>query len=493
MAQKAANETKTTTEFLIPCKLVLETQPSGANETVPFASQPKLKIVDCFGRLVTKLGLGSNWTSTVRVRPGTGDPNAAINGTTSVDFVDGWANFTDLSITHSGVGYVLEFNISKPTTAKFNASSSSFEVKERDLYFVVTKQPSDANETTPFGSQPAIEVRDRADGQIVTNTGWKGRQWLFTAALVGSQGKLNGTLTVEFSNGVATFTNLSIDFSGTGYKLNLTAMTSPESKYKYFVQSDSFDVKERAIHVVLAQQPGNCNDTVVCGSQPVIEIRSLYPDAVINNLGWKNRKWFVVVTHTQGTAGSAMNATSRLQIPTSGQVEMKDLFFYDVSSGHQLTFRVETEPASSYTNMTVTSASFNVLSRQFYLQVTTEPKDCNQSIVCGVQPVVEVYDVGTGKLGLPLRKEWHISVSLKASALNGTLNATTYNVTVINGRAQFNSLMVSVFGEGYIMQFQSNYGHMVSTYSSYNMDACMSTYALFQYVLESANQCGIST
>lgn len=464
MAQQTANKTKTPTEFLIPCKLMFETHPSGANETVPFVSQPKLKIVDCFGRLVTNLGLSSssNWTVAARIKKGTGDVNATVNGTTTVDFVNGWANFTDLSITHSGAGYVMEFLITKPTTAKFNASSNAFEVKERDLYFVITKQPSDANETTPFGSQPAIEVRDRANGQIVTNTGWKGRKWLFTAALAGSQGTLNGTLSVEFSAGIATFTDLSIDFSGTGYKLNLTAKTSPESNYKYSIQSDAFDVKERALEVVLAQQPGNCNDTVICGSQPIVEIRSLYPSAVVNNLGWKGRKWFVVVTQTKGSAISTMNATTRLAFPASGRVEMTDLHFDDVSSGHELTFRVETEPASSYTNMTVKSATFNVLPRQFYLQVTTQPKDCNQSVVCGIQPVVEVYDLGTGKLGLPLKKQWYISVSLKPSALQGSLNGTTFNVSVVNGRAEFSNLSVSVFGEGYILQFQSNYGHMVS-------------------------------
>lgn len=463
MAQAAANNTQPVV-FLIPCKLVLVQQPYGANETVPFESQPKLKIVDCFDRLVTGLGHGdlANWTVTATIRPGTGDTNAWINGTSTIEIVDGWANFTDISISHNGSDYMLEFNISKPQTAKFNTSSNSFEVKERQLYFTLTHQPADANETVPFGQQPGIEVRDAANGQIVSNTGWKGRQWHFTAVKAKNnlQANLNGTTTVEFVDGMARFKNLSIDTSGTGYKLNLTVKTIPESKYSYVIQSDAFDVKERSMHLVLTQQPGNCNDTVICGSQPVIEIRSLYPDTLVQNIGWKNRQWFIDVTHIQGVAGSAMNATAQLQVATVGRVEMNDLWFYEVSSNHKLKFTVRTEPESSYTNMTVSSDVFNVESRQFYLHITTQPNDCNQTVPCGVQPVVEVFDAGTKKLGIPLKGSWYIAVSLKSSHRNGSLGGML-NVTVDNGKATFSDLSVSLFGAGYVLDFQSNYGHEV--------------------------------
>lgn len=62
--------------------------------------------------------------------------------------------------------------------------SKPFEVKERILYFTLVNHPYDANETVPFGQQPLVEVRDAANGELVTNTGWKGRKWVCEVSLV---------------------------------------------------------------------------------------------------------------------------------------------------------------------------------------------------------------------------------------------------------------------------------------------------------------------
>ena len=193
--------------FLIPNTLELVTEPNGGNETVVFTVQPRLKLVDIDGKLVTNLGHGSlsNWTVTASILVGTGDPMAVLEGNVSVTIVEGWANFTDLSITHNGSDYKLVFNVSKPAASHFNATSQSFEVKERILYYTITVQPSDANETVSFGQQPRIEVRDAANGEIVDNTGWKGRRWLFRASLANpnaNDGHLNGTTEVEFIQGL---------------------------------------------------------------------------------------------------------------------------------------------------------------------------------------------------------------------------------------------------------------------------------------------------
>lgn len=187
-------------------------EPDGANETVLFTSQPKLKLVDIDGTLVTTLGHGSlsNWTVTASIMNGTGDPLGLLEGNVSVTIEQGWANFTDLSITHNASDYKLLFYVSKPEASHFNATSQSFEVKERILYFTVTMQPDDANETVSFGQQPRIEVRDAANGEIVDNTGWKGRRWLFKASIANPEdndGHLNGTTEVEFIEGIFLFQN----------------------------------------------------------------------------------------------------------------------------------------------------------------------------------------------------------------------------------------------------------------------------------------------
>lgn len=124
---------------------------------------------------------------TASIKNGTGDPGALLGGNTTVSFYDGWANFTNLDISHNGTDYVLEFRITFPFEANFTSLSVPFKVKERVLYFTLVRHPSDANETVPFGQQPLLEVRDAANGELVTNTGWKGRKWICNASIMNPQ------------------------------------------------------------------------------------------------------------------------------------------------------------------------------------------------------------------------------------------------------------------------------------------------------------------
>lgn len=338
MAQEAEAKKSTSSgvTYLIPNKLKLVQQPFGANETIPFTIQPKLIMLDAFDRLVTNLGhASSSWCVTAYIRGGTGDEGAVLEGNVTIAFVDGWANFTDLSITHNASDYILDFNITKPNSTRFNTSSQPFEVKERVLYCSLDMQPLDANETVPFTHQPIVVFRDAATGDIVQNTGWKGRQWLVTASISNPEsnsGHLNGTTAVEFVEGTSTFKNLSISHAGTGYILKLQAKTLPSSSYSCLLQTSSFNVSERVLYLTLAQQPGNCNDTVVCGSQPIVEIRNSYPDELTGNIGWRGRSWNITASMVGGD-NSVLNGSSQLSVPESGRVEFTDIRFFDVATG----------------------------------------------------------------------------------------------------------------------------------------------------------------
>ena len=69
-------------------------------------------------------------------------------------------------------------------------------------------------------------------------------------------GKLNGSTSVEFTAGVASFTDLSIDHEDKNYVLNIEAFTIPPSRYQYSQNTDPFDVKERVLALLITQQPG---------------------------------------------------------------------------------------------------------------------------------------------------------------------------------------------------------------------------------------------
>ena len=250
-------------------------------------------MLDSQGEQVNSVGFGEigAWVVTATIRPGTGDPMASIIGNNTVKFKQGWANFTSLAISHNGT-YILDFHISKPDTANFQTSSQLFMVKERDLYFTFKVQPSNGTEMAPLPVQPTVEVRDAANGMVVNNTGWKNRTWYATASLLGGSGaQLLGTEMVEFVEGVASFTDLSVDIAGQDYQIAVETRTEPLSRYQESLTSEVFSVADRMLYLAVVRQPADCNDTVACGVQPIVEVRDSHTSAAAGNLGWRGRTW----------------------------------------------------------------------------------------------------------------------------------------------------------------------------------------------------------
>lgn len=250
-------------------------------------------MLDSVGEKVNSVGYGEigAWVVTAVIRSGTGDPRAIMTGNNTVKFKQGWANFTSLSISHNGT-YVLDFYISKPHGANFRTSSRLFTVKERDLYFAFKTQPENGTEMVPLPAQPTVEVRDAANEMVVDNTGWKNRTWYATASLLsGSGARLLGTQMIQFDNGVASFTDLGIDLAQQGYRIAVHTKTQPWSRYQGSITSEAFTVSDRVLYLALIRQPGNCNDTVACGVQPIVDVRDSHTDMAVGNLGWRGRTW----------------------------------------------------------------------------------------------------------------------------------------------------------------------------------------------------------
>ena len=414
---------------------------------------------DTQGAMVNNVGFGEigAWVVTATIRSGTGDPNATIIGNNTAKFSKGWANFTALSISHNGTGYILDFHISKPDTANFQTSSQPFDVKERVLYFSVSQQPSNGNETAPLSRQPQVDVRDVANGEIVNNTGWKGRKWYATASLIdpnNNGAQLNGTKTIEFMQGMASFTDLSIDVTGQNYRLTIDTKTEPTSRYSSSVNTASFDVEDRVLHLVVVRQPGDCNDTVVCGVQPIIEVRDSYKNIVAGNLGWRGRKWYASVTTTNG---NTLVGQTRMEIPPSGQLTFTDIGLNDVGSGIILQFNLETDPASSYDSLTAKSGEVEVKEREFYLAIAEE---IGPELALPFSMVVEVRDVGTGMKGIPLKTSLSLTVTLVTNPTAANFTGT-HTVTVTDAVGNFTDLMIDKLGTGFEVEITSTKGHKV--------------------------------
>ena len=68
--------------------------------------------------MIDQLGTIENpWQMTATLRSGTGHASAILGVTTTVTSANGWFNFTDLTLSHAGLGYIIDFDITMPSTA----------------------------------------------------------------------------------------------------------------------------------------------------------------------------------------------------------------------------------------------------------------------------------------------------------------------------------------------------------------------------------------
>jgi hypothetical protein len=128
------------------------------------------------------------------------------------------AIFTGLSIDRAGTGYTLRgtaTGLTLATSAPFDVTAGSAD------YLEITVQPG----TTTAGAAitPTLQVTAR-DAQGNTVTGFTGFVSVAITSGTGTAGAaLSGTTTVAAASGVASFPGLSIDKSGTGYRLRVTS------------------------------------------------------------------------------------------------------------------------------------------------------------------------------------------------------------------------------------------------------------------------------
>lgn len=157
-----------------------------------------------------------NVTITIQNNPGGG----ALTGTLTVPAVSGVAEFTDLSIDKPGEGYTLRASAAGTNLA---VTSSSFTIAPNAIQF--TQQPTSAIYPATLGT---VEVTLFVDsGASIVDTDFNGPVaislvsplFTFTGSPI-----LTGTTTVSAINGVATFSNLSLDtVVGTGFTLTANA------------------------------------------------------------------------------------------------------------------------------------------------------------------------------------------------------------------------------------------------------------------------------
>jgi hypothetical protein len=159
--------------------------------------------------------LDSSFNGTVTVALGSNPGGTTLGGTLSVTASGGVAMFSGLSLTRAAFGYTLQVSAVGVDSVTTNAITVTAATATQ---VVITQQPpATVQVSSPFALQASIED---AYGNVVTTASGT-VSVAFASNPTGAT--LGGTTSVTASQGVASFTNLTINKVGSGYTLGVSS------------------------------------------------------------------------------------------------------------------------------------------------------------------------------------------------------------------------------------------------------------------------------
>ena len=169
-----------------------------------------VEIQDGSGNVVTTA------TNAVTIAIGTNPAGGTLSGMATVNAVNGVANFTDLTIERAVSGYTL----SASATGLTSATSAAFNITPAAAAgLVFTVEPSDGEVYLLIAPAVEVAIQDAFGNAVTTATD---AVTLEIGTNTGG-GTLAGATTVDALGGMASFTDLIIDKTGTGYTLVATS------------------------------------------------------------------------------------------------------------------------------------------------------------------------------------------------------------------------------------------------------------------------------
>ena len=281
-------------------------QPSGGTGGVAWTTQPKVAIQDALGNTVTT----STASVTLAITSGTGTSGAVLTCTTNPKAaVSGVATFAGCKIDKAGTGYTLTATAAGLTSAVSNAFDVALGPAAKVVY---TQQPTAVVAGSLISPAVVVTVQD-AGGNTVTSSS------ATVTIAIGTNpggGTLSGTVSVAASGGVATFADLSINKTGTGYTLvaSSSGLTS--------ATSSTFNVTAgAAVKLGFTQQPSGGTGGVAWTTQPKVAIQ----DALGNTVTTSTASVTLAITGGTGTSGAVLTCTANPKAAVVGRRHLRRL------------------------------------------------------------------------------------------------------------------------------------------------------------------------
>src|SRR5437667_176154 len=437
--------TPTQTETVTPAaanKLVFSQQPSNATGGSAITPAVAVQVQDQFGNVVTS-GSGSNASITVAI--GSNPGGGTLSGTTTQTAVSGLATFSNRSSGKPGNGYTLTVSSSGLT----GATSDTFNITVgAAAQLVLGTQPSNARAASSITPAVTVQVQD-AGGNVVT-----GSTASVTVAIGTnpSSGTLSGTTTVSAVNGVATFSNLSIDKAGTGYKLTATSGTLTSAT------SSAFNITVgTATKLVFDQQPTN----TVAGASISPALTLQVQDANGNVVTTSQASATVAIGTNPG--GGTLGGTTIVSA-VSGVATFSGLSIDKTGTGYTL--------AATSTGLTsATSSAFNITpGTANKLAFSQQPSNTTAGQTITPAVTLQVQDANGN---LVTTSTARITVAIGTNTGGGTLSGTK-TVSAVAGVATFSGLSIDKAGTGYTLTASSS-GLTGATSAAFNITAGSAT------------------
>ena len=209
-------------------KLIISAQPTTATAGVAISPSIQITLQDAYSNTVTST------SKTVTLAIGTNPSSGSLSGTLTATTVNGIATFSNVSINKSGTAYTLTAaatGVSSATSSTFNINPST----ATKLGFIT--EPSNGSAGLFLNPAPIVAVQDTYGNTVTSITD----DITIAIGTNPSSGSLTGTLSVTTNNGVASFDDLSIDLTGTGYTLDATSAAAYTHKV-----SNTFNITSSA-------------------------------------------------------------------------------------------------------------------------------------------------------------------------------------------------------------------------------------------------------
>ncbi|HYS61540.1 MAG TPA: hypothetical protein VEM27_13190, partial [Gemmatimonadales bacterium] len=420
-------------------QLVFGTQPGTTVAGQQITPAVKVRALDAFGNVATE------FTGAVAIALGSNPGGSTLSGTTPVAAVNGVATFF-MSLNKSGTGYTLTASgggFAPVTSTAFDITPGT----ATQLAFTVP--PS--NTVAGAAISPAVQITalDPAGNPVPSFTG------SVTVALGNNPGgsTLSGTTTVAAVNGVATFLDLSLNKTGTGYWLTATATGLNATSSGFTITPGA------ATQLVFGTQPG----TTVAGQQitPAVKLRAL--DALGNvATGFSGT---ITVALGSNPGGATLSGTL-LVAAVGGVASFGDLSLNRTAPGYTLT-------ASGGGLGPVTSTAFDITpGTATRLAFTQQPT--NTVAGGAISPAVQLSALDPAGNLVPTFTG-SVTVALGNNPGGSTLGGTT-TVAAVGGVVTFSDLTLDKTAPGYWLTAT---GLGTATSSSFNIIAGPVTQLVF--------------